>query len=109
MNRRELLLFIAALGGLVAWPLLGSAQQPARIRRVGVLILFAESDPLGQASTAAFRQALGRFGWFEGKNIQIDCRFAAGDPTLIKTYSAELVGLSPDVLLVGTSLAIMRL
>ena len=109
MNRRELLLFIAALGGLAAWPLGGAAQQPARMRRVGVLILFAESDPLGQASKAALTQALGRFGWFEGKNIRIDSRFAAGDPTLIKTYSAELVGLSPDVLLAGTSLAIMRL
>jgi putative ABC transport system substrate-binding protein len=109
MNRREMLLFIAALGGQMAWPLVGSAQQPARMRRVGVLILFAESDPLGQASIAAFTQALGHFGWFEGKNIQIDAQFAAGDPTLIKTYAAELVGLSPDVLLAGTSLAIIRL
>jgi putative ABC transport system substrate-binding protein len=50
-----------------------------------------------------------RFGWVEAKNIRIDYRFAAGDPTLFKTYAAELVGLSPDVLLAGASLAIVQL
>ncbi len=106
MRRRG---FIAMLGGAAAWPLAGHAQQPERIRRVGLLLLFAQSDPLGQTSVVAFTQALGRFGWIEGKNIRIDSRFAAGDPILFKTYATELVGLSPDVLLAGTSLAIMRL
>jgi putative ABC transport system substrate-binding protein len=64
---------------------------------------------MARASVTAFAQALGRFGWIEGKNIRIDYRFAAGDPTLFKTYAAELVGLSPDVLLAGASLAIVRL
>jgi putative ABC transport system substrate-binding protein len=101
--------FVAALSGAAAWPLAGYAQVPERMRRVGVLILFAQSDPLGQASVAAFTQALGRFGWLEGKNIRIDSRFVAGDPALFKTYAAELVGLSPDVLLAGASLAIIQL
>jgi ABC-type uncharacterized transport system substrate-binding protein len=101
--------FIAVLAGAAAWPLGVRAQQPERMHRVGMLILFAQSDPLGQASVAAFTQALERFGWLEGKNIRIDSRFVAGDPALFKTYATELVGLSPDVLLAGTSLAIIQL
>ena len=66
---------------------------PERVRRVGLLISFPENDPLAQVRVTAFAQALGRFGWVEGKNIRIDYRFAAGDPTLFKTYAAELVGL----------------
>src|SRR5437764_5470857 len=106
LRRRE---FIAALFGAAAWPLAGQPQQPERLRRVGVLLLWPENDPMARASVAAFAQALERFGWVEGKNIRIDYRFAAGDPTLYKTYAAELVGLSPDVLLAGASLAIAAL
>ena len=54
----------------------------------------------------AFAQALERLGWVEGKNIRIDYRFAAGDPTLFKTFAAELVGLSPDAILAGTTPAV---
>ena len=57
----------------------------------------------------AFAQALGRFGWVEGKNIRIDYRFAAGDPTLFKTYAAELVGLTPDAILASTTPAVAAL
>jgi putative ABC transport system substrate-binding protein len=64
---------------------------------------------MARASVAAFARALGRFGWIEGKNIRIDYRFAAGDPTLFRTHAAELVGLMPDVLLAGASLAIAAL
>jgi len=101
--------FIAVLGGAMAWPLAGQAQQPERVRRVGVLLLWPENDPMARASVTAFAQALERFGWIEGKNVRIDYRFAAGDPTLFKTYAAELVGLSPDVLLAGATLAIAAL
>ena len=105
MNRRELMLL---LGGMaVARPL--AAQQPERVRRIGVLISLPESDPAEPARLTAFVQALERLGWVEGKNIRIDYRFAASDPTLFKTYAAELVGLSPDVLLAGASLAIAAL
>ena len=106
MRRRE---FIAAIGGAAAQPLAGRAQQPERIRRVGVLLLWPENDPMARASVTAFAQASGHFGWIEGKNVRIDYRFAAGDPILFKTYAAELVGVSPDVLLAGASLAIAAL
>jgi putative tryptophan/tyrosine transport system substrate-binding protein len=100
VRRREL---IAVLAAAVLQPLAGHAQQPERMRRVGVLILWREIDPLSQKSRTAFEQALGRFGWVAGKNIRIDYRFAAGDPALFKTYAAELVGLMPDAILASTT------
>jgi putative ABC transport system substrate-binding protein len=106
MRRRE---FIYVLAGAVAWPLPAHAQQPERVRRVGVLLLWPENDPMARASMTAFTQALARLGWTEGNNIRIDYRFAAGDPTLFKSYAAELVRLMPDVLLAGASLAIVAL
>ena len=78
-------------------------QQPERVRRVGWLLPWRENVPLAQTSVTAFAQALRRFGWVEGDNIRIDYRFAAEDPTLIKTYAAELVGLSPDAILATTN------
>jgi putative tryptophan/tyrosine transport system substrate-binding protein len=106
VKRRE---FITVLGGAAAWPRAGHAQQPERVRHVGVLNPSRENDPLAQARVTAFVQALGRFGWVEGKNIRIDYRFAASDPTLFKTYAAELVGLSPDVVLANSSSAVAAL
>jgi putative tryptophan/tyrosine transport system substrate-binding protein len=106
MRRRE---FIRVLGGVTAWPLAAHAQQPKRMRRVGVLLPFAESDPLTQAIVTAFAQGLGRLGWNAGEDIQIDYRFAAGDPALFKTYAAELVGLSPDIILATTPLSVEAL
>jgi len=100
VKRRE---FVTVLGVAAAWPLAGHAQQPERLRRVGVLIGFPENDPAAQARVAAFAQALGRFGWVEGKNIQIDYRFAADDPTRYQTYAEELVGLAPDAILANST------
>jgi putative ABC transport system substrate-binding protein len=107
VRRRQ---FITALGGVAAWPLGGHAQQPERLRRVGVLLPQSENHPEARARVAAIGKALADFGWVVGKNIRIDYRFAAGNPTLFKTYAAELVGLSPDAILVaGTpGLAAMR-
>ena len=82
LGRRRL---VAVLAGAAAWPLAVHAQQPERVRRVGVLMLWREADPLAQASMTALAQALKGFGWIEGKNIRIDYRFAAGDPALFKT------------------------
>jgi putative ABC transport system substrate-binding protein len=76
------------------------------MRRIGVLTPFPENDPLSQAIVTAFAQALGRLGWNTGGNIQIDYRFAAGDPALFKTYAAELIGLSPDAILASTPQAV---
>jgi putative ABC transport system substrate-binding protein len=106
MRRRG---FIAVLGGAAAWPLAGHAQQPERMRRIGVLIAFSENDPNTQAYVTAFVQSLGHLGWPEGKNIRIDYRFAAGDPALFKSYAAELVGLMPDAILATTTPGIAAL
>jgi putative ABC transport system substrate-binding protein len=100
---------IAVLAGAAAWPLLGHAQQPERVRRVGWLIGYFENDPFARRIVTAFVQALARSGWVEGKNIWIDYRFAAGDPTLAKTYAAELVGLEPDVILATPGLGVFPL
>ena len=89
MRRRAV---IAALAGAAAWPLAAGAQRE-RMRRIGVLMPYAENDPITRAFVTAFAQALERFEWVEGKNIRIDHRFASGDPALFKTYAAELVGL----------------
>jgi putative tryptophan/tyrosine transport system substrate-binding protein len=101
--------FIAVLGGAAAWPLAGHAERPERMRRLGVLISFRERDPLAKAYVTAFAQALGRLGSMEDKNIQLDYRFASGDPTLLNAYAAELVGLAPDALLASTAPAVMAL
>jgi putative ABC transport system substrate-binding protein len=106
LARRE---FVTALGGAVAWPLAGHAEQPERVRRVGVLMSLPENDSFARAIVTAFAQAMERLGWVEGKNIRIDYRFAAGEPTLFKSYAAELVGLSPDAILAGTTPAITAL
>jgi putative tryptophan/tyrosine transport system substrate-binding protein len=84
----------------------GALSSPERMRRVGVLLPWPEKDPVAQASVTTFARGLGAFGWVEGRNIQIDYRFAAGDPTLYKTYAAELVGLMPDAILADVAPAV---
>jgi putative ABC transport system substrate-binding protein len=75
MRRRE---FITLVGGAAAtWPLAARAQQPARVRRIGMLMAHAESDPEFQAYMAAFREGLRKLGWTEDRNIQIDSRWGA--------------------------------
>jgi putative ABC transport system substrate-binding protein len=101
--------FITVLGGAAAWSLTSHAQQPERLRHVDVVMPWSENDPFAQRSVTAFANALGSFGWVGGKNIRIDYRFAAGDPTLYKTYAAELVGLAPDAILAGPSPAVAAL
>jgi putative ABC transport system substrate-binding protein len=106
LNRRG---FITVLGGAAAWPLAGRAQQLGGNRRLGVLLPYPANDPVTQAILTAFAHALAGFGWVEGKNIRIDYRFAAGDPTLYKAYAAELVGLSPDAIFASASPAVAAL
>ena len=95
MQRRD---FLSVLGGAAAWPLTAWAQQPEQMRRIGVLMGIAESDPEGQARVAAFRQGLQELKWVEGGNIKIDLRWATGDAARTKAYAAELVSLAPDVI-----------
>jgi putative ABC transport system substrate-binding protein len=97
MRRRE---FIAALGGAAAtWPLAAHAQQPERMRRVGVLLSLGENDPEGQLQLSLFRQGLADSGWTEGRNLQIDVRWGAGDVNRTRTFAKELVTLQPDVIM----------
>ena len=84
MRRRD---FITLLGGAAAaWPLSGRAQQ-AGMRRIGVLMSYAESDPDGRAFVAAFREGLQQLGWAEGRNIRIDARWAALDAAAMQRFA----------------------
>jgi len=96
MRRRE---FIAGLAGAAAWPLVARAQQPNRMRHVGVLMNAVKDDPGGLADVAAFRQGLAELGWVEGRNIQIEFRWPGSDIERVEALAKELVGLKPDVLL----------
>jgi putative ABC transport system substrate-binding protein len=96
MRRRE---FIAGLGGAAAWPLTARAQQPERVRHVGVLMNVVQEDPGGVADVMAFRQGLAELGWIEGRNIHIEFRWPGGDIDRVQTFAKELVGLRPDVLI----------
>jgi len=95
LKRRE---FITLLGGVAAWPLAASAQQPDRVRRIGVLITLAADDPEGQARVAAFRQGLQQLGWTGGHDVQIETRWATSNIEARK-HAAEVVALAPDLIL----------
>jgi putative ABC transport system substrate-binding protein len=85
-------------GAATAWPLVVRAQQPERMRRVGVLMNQAANDPEGQARVAAFLQGLQQLGWTEGRNIRIEYRWSAGNDADNHKNAAELVALAPDVI-----------
>jgi putative tryptophan/tyrosine transport system substrate-binding protein len=100
VNRRA---FILLLGGAVAiWPLAARAQQ--RIRRIGVVMAYAESDSNGQIQVAAFREHLRKLGWTEGSNLRMDLRFGAGDPVRIRELARELLSLGPDLMVSNSNL-----
>jgi len=90
--------FLATLGGAAAWPLAARAQQPDRVRRIGVLINTADNDPDAVARLSAFKKALRELGWDEGRNLQIDTRLGVEDDR-IRRNAAELIALAPDVIL----------
>jgi ABC-type uncharacterized transport system substrate-binding protein len=99
MRRRQ---FITLLGGAtVAWPLAARAQQPERIRRIGVATVGSTADnPDYRANTAAFRQGLQQLGWTEGRNVRIEeYRWGVGNADDVRKYAAELAALAPDVIL----------
>ena len=107
MKRRE---FITLLGGAaVVWPFAARAQQPERVRRIGVLMNLAADDPEGQARLAAFGQGLSELGWTAGRNIRIDTRWGAANADSIRRDAAELVALAPDLILATFSAAVAAL
>src|SRR5947209_429393 len=101
MRRRA---FISLLGGAAAWPIAAWAQQGERMRRIGVLMGYAETDPAAQAQVAALRQELQKLGWDEGRNIRIDVRFPGTDAGRVRASLMELMSLTPDMLVSNTNL-----
>ena len=97
MKRRE---FIKLVGAAAGWPLVARAQQPERVRRIGVLM--GVGDPSNQSYVTAFRDALTKLGWAEGSNLRTEVRWGAGDADLFRSFAKELVDLRPDVI-VGQS------
>jgi len=107
MRRRE---FITLLGGAATtWPLAARAQQRERLRRVAILVPIAADTPGAQAFYTAFLKAFEQLGWTDGRNVQIEVRWAGGDEAEARKYAEELVALAPDVILVtgGTGLEVM--
>jgi putative ABC transport system substrate-binding protein len=101
MNRRDL---IALLGGAAVLPVAARAQQPDRMRRIGVLMFTAADDPYGRKSVKAFQEGLQELGWMESRNIQIDIRWVPAVESM-QRFAKELVALQPDVILAPTTSA----
>jgi putative ABC transport system substrate-binding protein len=106
MKRREV---IAGIGGAVAWPLSARGQQGERVRRVGVLAAYAETDPEGQARFQLSFRALVDLGWVEGRNVRYEVRWAGTDIGRQRRYARELVTLAPDIILVNGTTATQAL
>ena len=106
MRRRE---FITLIGSAAVVPLVAGAQPSESMRRVGVLMSTAADDREGQARIAAFRQGLQRLGWIEGQNVRLDIRWGGGDADLDRRFAAELVALTPDVILATASSTVAAL
>ncbi len=105
MRRRD---FIVGLGGAAAvWPVGARTQQP--IRRIGVLMSTASDDPESPPRIAAFLRGLQQLGWTDGRNVRLDTRWAPGDADLQRRYAAELVALTPDVILATASPTVVAL
>jgi putative tryptophan/tyrosine transport system substrate-binding protein len=96
MRRRE---FITLFGGAAAWPLSANAQQPERMRRIGVLTGSASDDTDVQARIAAFLQGLAQLGWTDGQNLRIDTRWSGANAADIRKHAMELAALAPEVIL----------
>ena len=110
MRRRRFIVVLAATG--TAWPLVLRAQQAEPVRRIGVLMGYAESDPDTQANLAALRGALQQLGWVEGRNIRIDFRWPTpADLASMQRSAKELVALQPDLILsevTPTTLSVLK-
>ena len=90
MRRRE---FIAGLGSAAAWPVVAEAQQADRVRRIGVLLSYGETDPEPKIWLSRFTQGLAGLGWTDGRNLRMDVRWAAGNVERMGMFAKELVAL----------------
>jgi putative ABC transport system substrate-binding protein len=102
LRRRD---FITLLGGAAAWSLAARAQQGDRMRRIGVLMPFDENDPVAKLQLSAFTQALAGLGWADGRNVRMDLRWGGDDTSRMRALARELVGLQPDIIVTGATLA----
>src|SRR5215213_2901734 len=108
MKRRE---FITLLGGAAAWPLTTHAQQPERVRTIGILLNADETEVDAQRRLAAFRRGMNVLGWIEGKNFRVEMRWGRGDRDLVQSHAQELVRIAPEVILINgtpSSVALQR-
>jgi putative tryptophan/tyrosine transport system substrate-binding protein len=107
MRRRDFI--AAAAGSAAAWPTVGHAQQPGKMRRIGVLMSFAVNDPEGLSRAAALENGLRKLGWIKGHNLRIEYRWA-GNPEVLRTGAAELLGMTPDLILANSTpvMAVLR-
>jgi len=106
MRRREV---ITLIGGSMAWPLAARAQPARPVRLIGVLMNYAETDPVSHFLVAAFAQGLQQLGWTIGQNVKVDYRWGGGDAEARRKHAAELVALAPDVILAHSSAALAPL
>ena len=95
--------FVTLLGGAAIWPVAALAEKSDGVRRVGVIMGFAESDEVWQTYLATFRRALQDLGWTDGRNIRFDYRFTGDSEERMRNTAKEIVGLGPDVILVSTN------
>lgn len=103
MRRRQ---FLGLASAACISPVAAHAQQPERVRRVGVVLALSERDAETQARIAALRKELERLGWSEGRNLHVEYRWAAADPHLARTYVTELIAQKPDLIFAApTSMA----
>jgi putative tryptophan/tyrosine transport system substrate-binding protein len=107
MKRRDVITLLG--GAAVTWPLSASAQQPERMRRIGILLPAASDDPIFQPRVGAFLQGLALLGWAIGRNVRIDTRWSAGDVERIRKGVADVVALAPDVILAHGALTVVPL
>ena len=95
--------FIALLGGAAVWPFAAHAERSNGVRRVGVIMGFAENDEVWQAYLANFKQGLQELGWTEGRNIRFDYRFTGDSEERMRAMAEEVVAFQPDAILVSTN------
>jgi putative ABC transport system substrate-binding protein len=107
MKRREVISLVG--GAIAAWPLAARAQQTDRVRRIGMLLAGSQADLEVQARVTALRLGLQSLGWIEGRNLRIDERWAGADTALLRAYSQELIGLSPDLIVTNATLGALLL
>ena len=106
MKRRT---FIAGLGSAVVWPVAAWAQQGDRVRRIGVLMPYAENDPESNRRFSTFTKALVDLGWTDGRNVRMDFRWYGSDINRIRALAQELVALQPDIILANSTPTIVAL